>query len=40
MSMPDWIYEKYCACCQFESVCHEAGDVCDSVLEILEDKKK
>lgn len=34
--MPEHIYETYCAACQFESVCRENDDVCDSVLAELE----
>jgi len=34
--MPEHIYETYCAACQFEPICRENDDVCDSVLAELE----
>lgn len=35
--MPEHIYERYCATCQFESICRENGEVCDSVLAEMEE---
>ena len=37
--MPEQIYERYCATCQFESLCRENGEYCESVLAELEEEE-